>query len=407
MLFSEFEGKAVSDLSAGDVKYHMGFVRRDDRRRPGASDPGVQPVTSRSSIRWSRVRCMPARPVVAKRQGRRSCPVLIHGDAAVAGQGVNQEMLNFAQTRGYGTGGTIHIVVNNQIGFTTSDPRDYRSSLYCTDIFKMVDAPIFHVNGDDPEAVAFVMGLAVEYRQEFKKDVVIDIVCFPQARPQRSRRADGDPAADVQEDRKHPGTRKLYADKLVRWAPSGRRAGPVHQDYRAALDKGELLTNPVCCPTSSASSPRTGARTSTWNYTDKCDTKVPMAEGASSSQVAHHHAGRLHAAPRVRRSSTTAGRWARASCPSTGAWAKTSPTPAGGAGFRRPHCPVRTSAAAPSSTATRRCTTRTATSGRRHLLPAAEHPRRSGAVLVYDSVLSEEAVLAFEYGYAPPSPTSW
>jgi 2-oxoglutarate dehydrogenase E1 component len=155
MLFSEFEGKAAADLSAGDVKYHMGFS--SDVMTPGgpvhltlAFNPShleiVNPVVEGSVY---------ARQAVAATSGKSQVlPVLIHGDAAVAGQGVNQEMLNFSQTRGYGTGGTVHIVVNNQIGFTTSDPRDYRSSLYCTDIFKMVEAPIFHVNGDDPEAVA-------------------------------------------------------------------------------------------------------------------------------------------------------------------------------------------------------------------------------------------------------------
>ena len=179
MLFDEFEGKKKSALSAGDVKYHMGY----------SSDVGTPGGPVHLTLAFNPSHLEIVNPVVAgsvyARQVRRGAegkvqalPVLIHGDAAVAGQGVNQEMLNFSNTRGYGTGGTVHIVVNNQIGFTTSDLRDYRSSLYCTDIFKMIEAPIFHVNGDDPEAVALVTQIAMEYRQEFKKDVVIDIVCF-------------------------------------------------------------------------------------------------------------------------------------------------------------------------------------------------------------------------------------
>ena len=162
MLFDEFEGKKKSALSAGDVKYHMGYS--SDVGTPGgpvhltlAFNPShleiVNPVVA-GSVYARQVR----RGIEGKKQ---ALPVLIHGDAAVAGQGVNQEMLNFSNTRGYGTGGTVHIVVNNQIGFTTSDLRDYRSSLYCTDIFKMIEAPIFHVNGDDPEAVALVTQLSL------------------------------------------------------------------------------------------------------------------------------------------------------------------------------------------------------------------------------------------------------
>ncbi len=178
-LFSEFEGQHADELSSGDVKYHKGFS--SNLATPGgavhltlAFNPShleiVNPVVEGSVYARQRRR--------HDQTGAQVLPVLIHGDAAVAGQGVIQEVLNFSQTRGFGTGGTVHIVVNNQIGFTTSDPRDYRSSLYCTDIFKMVEAPIFHVNGDDPEAVALVTKIAMDFRKEFKIDVVIDLICF-------------------------------------------------------------------------------------------------------------------------------------------------------------------------------------------------------------------------------------
>ena len=127
-------------------------------------------------------------------------PLLMHGDAAFAGQGVVAECFGLSDLKGYRTGGSIHFIVNNQIGFTTY-PRYSRSSPYPSDVAKMIDAPIFHVNGDDPEAVVFAAKVAIEFRQKFHKPVVIDMFCYRRHRPQRRRRAGVHPAGDVQEDR--------------------------------------------------------------------------------------------------------------------------------------------------------------------------------------------------------------
>jgi 2-oxoglutarate dehydrogenase E1 component len=279
MLFDEFEGKKKSDLIAGDVKYHMGYS--SDVATPGgpmhltlAFNPShleiVNPVVEGSVY---------ARQVHRGANGKHEVlPVLIHGDAAVAGQGVNQEMLNFSQTRGYGTGGTVHIVVNNQIGFTTSDPRDLRSSLYCTDIFKMVEAPIFHVNGDDPEAVAFVTELAIGFRQEFRKDVVVDIICFRKLGHNEADEPMVTQPLMYKQVAAHPGTRKLYADRLIGQGviESGEDEQLI-KDYRAALDAGRHVKDPVITdfksPMAVDWAPFIGAK-----YTEKCNTTVPLAE---------------------------------------------------------------------------------------------------------------------------------
>ena len=279
MLFAEFEGKGSLDLSAGDVKYHMGFS--SDVMTPGGA------VHLTLSFNPSHLEII--NPVVAgsvyARQVRRGdedkkqvLPVILHGDAAVIGQGVNQEMLNFSQTRGYGTGGTVHIVVNNQIGFTTSDPRDYRSSLYCTDIFKMVEAPIFHVNGDDPEAVAFVTNLAMEFRNEFKKDVVVDLICFRKLGHNEQDEPMVTQPLMYRKVNAHPGSRKVYADRLVaEGVCSAEEVDQMIADYRAALDEGELLEHPAL----PGYKPQFAVDWTPYlnrKYTDQCDTTVPMTE---------------------------------------------------------------------------------------------------------------------------------
>jgi len=239
-LFLEFEGKYSYDLSAGDVKYHQGFS--SDIATPGgamhltlAFNPShleiVNPVVE-GSVRARQFRR-------ADHEGKQVMPILIHGDAAFAGQGVVMETLNLSQTRGYGTGGTVHIIINNQIGFTTSDPRDSRSTLYCTDVAKMIEAPIFHVNADDPEAVLLATEIAFDFRQTFGKDVVIDMVCFRKLGHNEQDEPMVTQPLMYKSIAKHPGTRKLYAERLEKEGVIAKgEAEEMIATFRAALDKG-------------------------------------------------------------------------------------------------------------------------------------------------------------------------
>ena len=250
-LFAEFEGKRRIG-SAGDVKYHMGFS--SDVQTPGGSvhlalafNPShleiVNPVVEGSvRARMERRR----QPGAETPPFNTVIPVLIHGDAAFAGQGVNMETFQFSQVRGYRTGGTIHIVVNNQIGFTTSNPLDTRSALYCTDVAKMLQAPIFHVNGDDPEAVLFVTRLAVEYRMTFNKDVVIDMICY---RRLGHNEAD-EPAATqpmmYKKIRARKTTATLYAEKLsAEGVITENDFQDMQAQYRADMDAGRQVSRPT------------------------------------------------------------------------------------------------------------------------------------------------------------------
>ncbi|MDP1557300.1 MAG: 2-oxoglutarate dehydrogenase E1 component [Nitrosomonas sp.] len=247
-LFREFEGTQIQDLPSGDVKYHQGFSSAITT--PGgivrlalAFNPShleiVDPVVE-GSVRARQHR-------LGDKEGNFVLPVLLHGDAAYAGQGVVMETLNLSQTRGYGTGGTVHVIINNQIGFTTSDPRDIRSTIYCTDVSKMIEAPIFHVNGDDPEAVVMVTEIALDFRMKFHKDVVIDMVCY-----RRLGHNEQDEPMVTQPEmykiiKNHPGTRQLYADKLE--AEAVIKAGEAEalvQAYRSAMDIGVNPNTTVC-----------------------------------------------------------------------------------------------------------------------------------------------------------------
>jgi 2-oxoglutarate dehydrogenase E1 component len=243
VMFSEFEGKqepSAQLASSGDVKYHKGFSA--DLRTPGGN---VHAVLAFNPSHLEVVNAVVEGSVRARQErrgddaGARVVPILIHGDAAFAGQGVVMETLQLSQARGFSTGGTLHIVVNNQVGFTTSEPSDARSTMYCSDVAKMLEAPIFHVNADDPEAVVFVGRLALEYRMKFHKDVVIDLVCY---RRHGHNEAD-EPAATqpvmYQAIRKHPTARKLYADKLVEGGVlSQGDVDAMMEEYRQGLDQG-------------------------------------------------------------------------------------------------------------------------------------------------------------------------
>ncbi|HQW20212.1 MAG TPA: 2-oxoglutarate dehydrogenase E1 component [Rhodocyclaceae bacterium] len=405
-LFSEFEGKHADELSAGDVKYHKGFS--SNITTPGgplhlalAFNPShleiVNPVVAGSVYARQRRR--------GDIKGDQVLAVLLHGDAAVAGQGVNQEMLNFSQTRGYGTGGTLHIVINNQIGFTTSDPRDYRSSLYCTDIFKMIEAPVFHVNGDDPEAVALVAQLAIDFRREFKKDVVIDLICFRKLGHNEQDEPMVTQPLMYKKISAHPGTRKLYADRLI---GQGILTADVPEqmvkDYRNALDEGRLVENPVL-------SDYQRKLAVDWTpftlnkYTDECNTKVPLADLKRLGQrittipegfTLHSRVQKINDDRQAMLTGKSGIDWgmgetlAYATLLAEGYGVRVSGEDSGRGTFFHRHAMLHDQSREKWDDGS--------------YVPLQHIQENQAPFVVIDSVLSEEAVLAFEYGYATTEP---
>ncbi|MBP0594951.1 2-oxoglutarate dehydrogenase E1 component [Paraburkholderia sp. LEh10] len=241
-LFDEFEGKTANLLPAGDVKYHKGFTGS----LPTATGPAevtlafnpshlevVNPVVQGIARARAEVLGLGASAVL---------PVEIHGDAAISGQGIVMETMNLSNTRGYGTGGTIHVVLNNQVGFTTSDPRDVRSSFYCTDIAKMIEAPVLHVNGDDPEAVVAATRLAIDFRSTFKKSVVIELVCFRRHGHQEQDTPNITQPLMYRSIAGHPGVRTLYARRLVdQQILTTEDVEKYFHDYRDRLDAAQTV----------------------------------------------------------------------------------------------------------------------------------------------------------------------
>jgi len=406
-LFAEFDHTAPEELPAGDVKYHQGFS--SDVTTPGgpvhlslAFNPShleiVNPVVE-GSVRARMDRRGDVR-------GDQVLPVLVHGDAAFGGQGVNQETLALAQTRGYTTGGTVHFIINNQIGFTTSDPRDMRSSVYCTDIVKMVEAPVLHVNGDDPEAVVLATQIALEYRMEFRQDVVVDIVCFRKLGHNEQDTPALTQPLMYKKIAAHPGTRRLYADKLSAQGFGETLGDDMVKAYRAAMDEGRHTVDPVLSNFKSKYavdwSPFLGKK-----WTDGGDTGVPMAEWKRLSERITTLPKTVNPHQLVKKvydDRAAMGRgdipvdWgmgehmAFASLVASGYPVRLSGEDCGRGTFTHRHAVIHDQARENWDTGT--------------YIPLQNAADNQAPFVVIDSILSEEAVLGFEYGYASNDPNT-
>jgi len=400
-LFDEFAGKHDETWGTGDVKYHQGFSA--DFATPGgdvhlalAFNPShleiVNPVVI-GSVRARQDR-------LGDFDGSRVLPITIHGDSAIAGQGVVAETFNMSLARGFCVGGTVRIVVNNQVGFTTSNPRDTRSTMYCTDIAKMVQAPIFHVNADDPEAVAFVTRIALDYRNEFKRDVVIDLVCYRRHGHNEADEPNATQPLMYQKIKKHPTPRKLYADVLIDKNESDIEvATQLVNEYRDALDKGEVVVKewrPMALH-SVDWSPYLGHD---WDveWDNKFDATRLKELGQRLIQYPDSHklqsrVNKLYNDRSAMISGEKAIDWgmaetlAYATLVDDGKRIRISGQDSGRGTFFHRHSVLHNQNDAST------------------YIPLANIHDKQGPFQVFDSVLSEEAVLAFEYGYATAEPS--
>ncbi|WP_437611456.1 2-oxoglutarate dehydrogenase E1 component [Erwinia sp. V71] len=399
-LFDEFSGKHKEHLGTGDVKYHMGFSS-DVETEGGivhlalAFNPSHLEIVS--PVVMGSVRARLDR--LDEPASNKVLPITIHGDAAVTGQGVVQETLNMSQARGYQVGGTVRIIINNQVGFTTSNPKDARSTEYCTDIGKMVQAPIFHVNADDPEAVAFVTRLALDFRNTFKRDVFIDLVCYRRHGHNEADEPSATQPLMYQKIKKHPTPRKLYADRLeAEKIASLEDATEMVNLYRDALDAGECVVS-EWRPMSLHSFTWSPYLNHEWDeaYPETLDLKrlQDLAKRIShvpdgvemQSRVAKIYGDRAEmAAGNKAFDWGAAENLAYATLLDEGIPCRLSGEDMGRGTFFHRHAVIHNQANGSTYT------------------PLQHIHNGQGQFRVWDSVLSEEAVLAFEYGYATAEP---
>ncbi len=405
-LFLEFEGKHDNAVLAGDVKYHDGFS--SNVMTPGgpmhttlAFNPShleiVDPVVE-GSVRARQHRRH-------DNTGAQVLPVLIHGDASYSGQGVVMETLNLAQTRGFGTGGTVHIIINNQIGFTTSDLRDARSTLYCSDVSKMLEVPIFHVNGDDPEAVCLVTEIALDYRMQFAKDVVIDLVCYRRLGHNEQDEPMVTQPLMYKKIHQHPTPRKIYADHLAGEGVIDGAGGEERiKTFRAALDSGYHTNQTILSnykpPFEVDWKPYIGTK---WNEND--DTRLPLELlkelGRKIAAVPpnfklHPRVEKIMADRRMMAEGKLALDWgmaenlAYATLVNDGYSVRISGQDVGRGTFFHRHAVLHDQNRERWDQGTH--------------VPLQHISEKQGDFVIIDSVLSEEAVLGFEYGYATSGP---
>ncbi|WP_411358143.1 2-oxoglutarate dehydrogenase E1 component [Pseudidiomarina salilacus] len=399
-LFDEFAGKHATNKGSGDVKYHMGFS--SDFATPGgdvhlalAFNPShleiVNPVVM-GSVRARMDR-------LGDKDGSKVLPITIHGDSAIAGQGIVQETFNMSQTRGFQCGGSIRIVVNNQVGFTTSKREDTRSTQYCTDIAKMVQAPIFHVNADDPEAVVFVTQLAIDFRNEFKRDVMIDLVCYRRHGHNEADEPSATQPLMYAKVKKHPVARSIYAQRLAdAGVINGDQEESLVSEYRDQLDKGEIVVDEWR---------EMKAHSSDWSqyigneWDVEYDAKISKAQleelGVAMSSVPEGY--KLHS--RVKKvyderlkmaKGEKKADWgfaetlAYASLVDQGIHIRMTGQDSGRGTFFHRHAVLHNQKDAST------------------YMPLNNIREGQGPIEIYDSVLSEAAVVAFEYGYATAEP---
>ena len=400
VLFDEFSGKHDDSLGAGDVKYHAGFS--SDFATPGgnvhlalAFNPShleiVNPVVM-GSVR--------ARLARRNNDANSVLPITIHGDSAIAGQGVVQETFNMSQTRGFAVGGTVRIVVNNQVGFTTSKTEDTRSTQYCTDIAKMVQAPILHVNSDDPEAVAFVTELALEYRNKFKRDVVIDLVCYRRHGHNEADEPNATQPLMYQKIKKHPVPRVIYADQLIAEGVIEQRdADRFLEEYRSALDHGACVVEEWRPMTEHSVdwSPYLGHDWDTpYDGSLSVEKLKALGESITSYPEDHKLQSRVNKLYQDRKAMVAGEKkldWgmaenlAYATIVDAGEDIRITGQDSGRGTFFHRHAVLHNQKEAST------------------YMPLQHIREGQGEIEIYDSVLSEEAVMAFEYGFATAEPS--